>query len=114
MWESRICTKLKSLELLLPSVVLISLYISYVLRNRFLTLHRLASGVAIIAGFFTVLVVFTLNVNLPINANIRIGIGIAIEIFIIFMAVMYLLIPFLKSSEKFKLFDKLISQKLKW
>jgi hypothetical protein len=78
-----------------------------------LTLQRVASGFAIIAGFFTVLVVFTLNDNIRINANLRIFVGIAIQLFMISMVVVFIIIPYLRSSEKFKSFRIRVSRKTK-
>jgi hypothetical protein len=61
-----------------------------------------------------VLVVFTLNNNVPIDPNIRIIIGIIVEVSIVFLAVVLLLIPFLRSSEKFRTIRKRVKRKPKW
>ncbi|MGA7367865.1 MAG: hypothetical protein WBX01_01960 [Nitrososphaeraceae archaeon] len=71
-----------------------------------MTLQKLVGAVAVIGVFVGVLVQYIFNDRLPIETNIRIGTGIAIEIIIIVLAVIFLLVPFLKSRYKSKLFSE--------
>lgn len=67
-------------------------------------MQKLVGGVAVIGVFNGVLTQYIFNDRLPIENDIRIVTGVAIEVIIIILAVIFLLVPFLRSPDKSKLF----------
>ena len=96
------------MELLLPTVVLISLFISYLLK-KFLTIARVAAAVGILVGFVVVFQ-YTFNNSLQIDPTFRIISGVIIMIVIATIAIVFIIIPYLRSQN----FGSQIQPRLKY
>ena len=95
------------IDLVLISVVFISLLISRVF-GKFLTLQRVGSAAGIIVGIIVVLQFIPID---PTTRTVFSSIGL---ITILCLVVIFIIIPYFRSSNRLGLIRKLISQKLKW